>query len=274
MLRIKNKIPFAHLFSNTSNTTKETHNQCDIYLIVRGDNNGETSIYLKIIIPEWWKKIIVTGYFGILNEKNNLCNKVLFDQVEYDKKGNSFGCLTYSKVATLSKYIIDDIIEYCFEFKKFDYITAHLDDIYSLIFKIKRNDRDEIQTQNNNLLFKDSQESDKSGNVTEKINNLAPQEKIKNLDLNKAKSDEIKNLDLNKCTVEELYNLQNNLTELLTKIIGKIKELNECTICMNNKINSILIPCGHKICCLKCGEKVKECPCCRHQIEQIIKIYE
>ena len=46
----------------------------------------------------------------------------------------------------------------------------------------------------------------------------------------------------------------------------------ECTICMSEKANSILIPCGHHCCCSSCAEELRKrshpCPICRANIEQ------
>lgn len=48
--------------------------------------------------------------------------------------------------------------------------------------------------------------------------------------------------------------------------------LRNCTRC-NNLANSIILPCKHNAVCLKCGQKIDDCPECKEQIETIQEIF-
>lgn len=47
---------------------------------------------------------------------------------------------------------------------------------------------------------------------------------------------------------------------------------NECTICMDNKINTALIPCGHSF-CPTCAHQMRTCPTCRAPITQRLRLF-
>ena len=39
-----------------------------------------------------------------------------------------------------------------------------------------------------------------------------------------------------------------------------------CVICMDRSPNVTLVPCGHRITCQQCAERLEECPTCRSPI--------
>ena len=53
----------------------------------------------------------------------------------------------------------------------------------------------------------------------------------------------------------------------------------ECMICMDNKANTLVVPCGHSVVCAVCSEKLKDTPdrltCvrCRSPIEEVLSDY-
>lgn len=52
----------------------------------------------------------------------------------------------------------------------------------------------------------------------------------------------------------------------------------ECTICYENVVDTVLYACGHMCLCYACGLKLKKmanacCPICRRTIKDIIKTY-
>jgi len=52
---------------------------------------------------------------------------------------------------------------------------------------------------------------------------------------------------------------------------------NECSICMENKINALLLPCSHAMFCFNCANGIAEsskiCPICRSPVNQVLKIF-
>lgn len=46
----------------------------------------------------------------------------------------------------------------------------------------------------------------------------------------------------------------------------------ECCMCLDNIIDTVLVPCGHRI-CLECSHKVQECPICREPILLSVRYY-
>jgi len=63
---------------------------------------------------------------------------------------------------------------------------------------------------------------------------------------------------------------------------GEKEELSEnqdCVYCLDNKKEYALVPCGHKCLCNICKEiyeinNIKECPLCKQNFNQIIKIFD
>jgi len=47
-----------------------------------------------------------------------------------------------------------------------------------------------------------------------------------------------------------------------------------CVVCYENKINCVLLECGHRALCMDCGNKLTDCPMCRKPIERIIRVYD
>jgi hypothetical protein len=46
-----------------------------------------------------------------------------------------------------------------------------------------------------------------------------------------------------------------------------------CCICMENNIEMICVPCGHLCICERDSLKITECPICKKNVEQFIKVY-
>ena len=52
-----------------------------------------------------------------------------------------------------------------------------------------------------------------------------------------------------------------------------------CCICLNQNVNSVLIPCGHLTLCYGCAElqsksRQNRCPICRTDVKSFIKTYK
>ena len=78
----------------------------------------------------------------------------------------------------------------------------------------------------------------------------------------------IKNLNIQIESLEQkIIVLKNNIKNLDTDTWGT------CPICLDNKINVAIIPCGHTL-CNKCLSQYNErCFICREKFDNIIKLY-
>lgn len=59
---------------------------------------------------------------------------------------------------------------------------------------------------------------------------------------------------------------------------GRRPWTDECSICYENMVDTVIYACGHMCLCYTCGLKLKKmsnacCPICRRQIKDIIKTY-
>ena len=57
---------------------------------------------------------------------------------------------------------------------------------------------------------------------------------------------------------------------------NKTDKRDECVICMENPIDSVISSCGHSAVCLPCGRQLSQCPMCRvpfHQ-QNLIKVFK
>ena len=61
--------------------------------------------------------------------------------------------------------------------------------------------------------------------------------------------------------------------QLFEKEIQSLKESQFCKICVNNEMNTALLPCGHLVTCNECASILKDCPMCRKNINDKIRIY-
>ena len=62
------------------------------------------------------------------------------------------------------------------------------------------------------------------------------------------------------------------ITEPALEVQSNTDDWADCSICMSNKADCLLIPCGHHCCCSGCAEELRKrrqpCPICRADIEQ------
>eukprot|EP00397_Hematodinium_sp_SG-2012_P030523 GEMP01032337.1.p1 GENE.GEMP01032337.1~~GEMP01032337.1.p1 ORF type:complete len:503 (+),score=102.44 GEMP01032337.1:222-1730(+) len=47
-----------------------------------------------------------------------------------------------------------------------------------------------------------------------------------------------------------------------------------CKICYDRKMECVFVPCGHFMCCARCGDRVSECPVCRAAISMLQRVYD
>ena len=51
------------------------------------------------------------------------------------------------------------------------------------------------------------------------------------------------------------------------------KEADECVVCLDNRIDTAIIPCGHVCVCFECSSQIQKCPMCRRELEGRIQLY-
>merc|ERR1712154_322412 len=90
------------------------------------------------------------------------------------------------------------------------------------------------------------------------------------------------NINGNKPIKEVFKDIMNVMDTLKEEVnnenVDDVKvEPNECTICMNNPSDHIIVPCGHQCGCKQCLVTLKQnggkCPICRGPINVIQKVY-
>lgn len=59
----------------------------------------------------------------------------------------------------------------------------------------------------------------------------------------------------------------------LKQRLDNIQQAFVCKICMDAKIDTVLIPCGHWVCCNACGQNIDKCPLCRSDITLQQRVY-
>ena len=58
---------------------------------------------------------------------------------------------------------------------------------------------------------------------------------------------------------------------------GCESRVNECQICMDESINSVLLPCRHSTLCIGCANDIqqtcRQCPMCQQPVEDVLQLY-
>lgn len=98
----------------------------------------------------------------------------------------------------------------------------------------------------------------------------------------KKKSDLYLGKGLDGMNSKELEQFEKEIKLLAKKVKKKLRSLsdksNECSVCCDRKINTVLLDCGHACCCSECATKILEsdaklCPVCRCEILKIHTIF-
>ena len=55
---------------------------------------------------------------------------------------------------------------------------------------------------------------------------------------------------------------------------AKKSDTTNCKICFTSEANGVFIPCGHNFTCYNCANKCSDCPMCRREVYEVIKIYK
>lgn len=57
-----------------------------------------------------------------------------------------------------------------------------------------------------------------------------------------------------------------------SKALANLPKLT-CSICYDNEIEVVFLPCGHQLSCMKCSNELMKCPICREYIDKKIRTY-
>eukprot|EP01122_Echinamoeba_exundans_P007727 TRINITY_DN2437_c0_g1_i1.p1 TRINITY_DN2437_c0_g1~~TRINITY_DN2437_c0_g1_i1.p1 ORF type:complete len:184 (-),score=13.53 TRINITY_DN2437_c0_g1_i1:93-644(-) len=68
-------------------------------------------------------------------------------------------------------------------------------------------------------------------------------------------------------------NLNSSLELSSAPEITEDDEKGLCNICMERKINTVILECGHSSLCVECATPLTSCPICRSQIARVVKIF-
>jgi len=72
---------------------------------------------------------------------------------------------------------------------------------------------------------------------------------------------------------QEENQIENNDKKEDPKVVDQYENPDECVICMDAKRTVVNVPCGHLVLCDVCGPTVKQCPICRANIVDVLKVY-
>jgi hypothetical protein len=114
------------------------------------------------------------------------------------------------------------------------------------------------------------------------IPNKTQNEIVKSIKYSKIKEIELLNYSINnlqtqllvlkKMKGETTQNIENSKRELINSIKKEINPDLLCSICFENRVDTVLTPCGHTF-CLECLGNTNECYSCRGTIQSKHRIY-
>ena len=83
--------------------------------------------------------------------------------------------------------------------------------------------------------------------------------------------------DMEQCITANISATNNKSTKTNVRKTKKVKVLEQCVVCMSNPSDFLIVPCGHKCGCEECLTNIKnrggECPICRTNITDIVKVF-
>lgn len=47
-----------------------------------------------------------------------------------------------------------------------------------------------------------------------------------------------------------------------------------CKVCMDKKVETVFIPCGHRVVCVECSRRLQNCCLCRKKITLVVKTWD
>lgn len=161
-----------------------------------------------------------------------------------------------------SKYNkIIDALEYYIDKEKYDFKYEYL----------HKKPNDEITENRKNIDELNSKITEYCNRITEYCNKINEYDKR----INEYISITYRlNNEINEYKQKLELKTSNNIIKLFDKCCDEIDDSNNpCSICLENKRNVLLLPCKHVSNCIKCSDKLNECPLCRTKIEKMISIF-
>jgi len=55
--------------------------------------------------------------------------------------------------------------------------------------------------------------------------------------------------------------------------VFEVPDKDQCIVCMERRIDCVLLECGHLAVCFVCGKHLTECPICRNKIERVVHTF-
>jgi len=77
-------------------------------------------------------------------------------------------------------------------------------------------------------------------------------------------------------TVNKYCGLNKTFDEPRKDMSSELEELRyrqSCKVCLENEVAVVFLPCNHLVTCTSCALALKNCPLCRHNIEQLLRTF-
>lgn len=100
--------------------------------------------------------------------------------------------------------------------------------------------------------------------------NLLPRSILRRLRETQDKADKL-NLELNDTkvaarTLQDVTNQLHNELQAEYAALEAAAKRTHCVVCLDADVGCIFLPCGHVVCCARCGGTCSVCPCCREAV--------
>ena len=68
------------------------------------------------------------------------------------------------------------------------------------------------------------------------------------------------------CALTELRVCREKLAAATRELQERLTRQYECKICFDRRVEVVLLPCGHALCCVQCAPSLKNCPVCGEEV--------
>ena len=90
--------------------------------------------------------------------------------------------------------------------------------------------------------------------------------------IEKKTNENLKNMEKTKKQCEKSLEKIEKVVRMKKEEYSKCKDIMECSICMERKVDCVLVPCGH-LYCSQCIVGFEVCPYCRNPPQKIQKLF-